>query len=98
MSGIISVIIWIVIMAAVSGVLKGKSNGSGTKDRNPYNKNGTTVPPQNTWNNGNAEPRGTAGLFRRYGSGKAQARCSERNSSNTAGINGNRKAGQYVND
>lgn len=37
MSGIISVIIWIVIMAAVSGVLKGKSNGSGTKDRNPYN-------------------------------------------------------------
>lgn len=32
MSGIISVIIWIVIMAAVSGVLKGKSNGSGTKD------------------------------------------------------------------
>ena len=35
MSGIISVIIWIVIMAAVSGVLKGKSNGSGTKDRNP---------------------------------------------------------------
>lgn len=81
MSGIISIIIWIVIMAAVSGVLKGKSNGSGTKDRNPYNKNGAAVPPQNTWNNGNAMPQsraGTAGLFRRYGSGKAQARCSER--------------------
>ena len=57
MSGIISVIIWIVIMAAVSGVLKGKSNGSGTKDRNPYNKNGAAVPPQNTWNNGNAMPQ-----------------------------------------
>ena len=60
MSGIISVIIWIVIMAAVSGVLKGKSNGSGTKDRNPYNKNGAAVPPQNTWNNGNAMPQSRA--------------------------------------
>lgn len=54
MSGIISVIIWIVIMAAVSGVLKGRNNSSGTKDQNPYNNNGTTVPPQNSWNNGNA--------------------------------------------
>ena len=97
MSGIISVIIWIVIMAAVSGVLKGKSNGSGTKDRNPYNKNGAAEYLEQRECNA-AEPRGTAGLFRRYGSGKAQARCSERNSSNTAGINGNRKAGQYVND
>ena len=60
MSGIISIIIWIVIMAAVSGVLKGKSNGSGTKDRNPYNKNGAAVPPQNTWNNGNAMPQSRA--------------------------------------
>lgn len=54
MSGIISVIIWIVIMAAVSGVLKGRNSSSGTKEPNPYNKNGTAVPPQNSWNHGNA--------------------------------------------
>ena len=53
MSGIISVIIWIVIMAAVSGVLRGRNSGSGTKEPNPYNKNGTAVPPQNSRNHGN---------------------------------------------
>lgn len=54
MSGILSVFIWIVIMAAISGVLRGRKSGSGTKEPNPYNKNGTAVPTQNSWNHGNA--------------------------------------------
>ena len=86
-------------MAAVSGVLEEeKSNGSGTKDRNPYNKNSAAVPPQNAQNSRDTMPQSRAAqpLFRRYGSGKAGHGAVK--NSNTAGINGNRKAGQYVND
>lgn len=43
MSGFISVIVWVVIMLAVSGVLRGKNRG-GSSDQNPYYKNNT--PPR----------------------------------------------------
>lgn len=49
MSGFISVIVWVVIMLAVSGVLRGKNRG-GSSDQNPYYKNNTppSVPPAYT--------------------------------------------------
>ena len=49
MSGFISVIVWVVIMLAVSGVLRGKNRG-GSSDQNPYYKNNTPppVPPAYT--------------------------------------------------
>ena len=43
MSGFISVIVWVVIMLAVSGVLRGKNRG-GSSDQNPYYKNNTPPP------------------------------------------------------
>lgn len=43
MSSLISIIVWVIIMLAVSGVLKGKKRGGGS-DQNPYYKNNTPPP------------------------------------------------------
>lgn len=43
MSSLISIIVWVIIMLAVSGVLKGKKRGGGSA-QNPYYKNNTPPP------------------------------------------------------
>ena len=47
MSGLISIVLWIIIMAAVSGVLKRKSSG-GSGEGNPYYNQTPPAPPAYT--------------------------------------------------
>lgn len=77
MSGFISVIVWVVIMLAVSGVLRGKNRG-GSSDQNPYYKN-------------NTPPPGTAGLYTAAVSTSAlPAACGERDTGHDRNTGENR--------